>query len=85
MPAGKGGRGNKTPTPTVGVYPPATISAYRKLAANRDQLDEYYESTHTRETLLVLPTSVKLIKAPTRARATLGPGRTLGLSSFDGS
>jgi len=46
MPRGKvgAGRGNKTPKP-LGDFSEPTITAYRKLAANRDKLEDYYAST----------------------------------------
>lgn len=41
----KGGRGNKAPVPDTGPFASHTISAYRKLAAHREKLEEYYEAT----------------------------------------
>lgn len=41
LPRGKGGRGKKTPTPTVGVYNPNTTALYRKVSDNSPQIDEY--------------------------------------------
>jgi hypothetical protein len=45
VPATKGGRGKKTPVPDTEVFSRNTLSAYRKLAANRERLDEYYEAS----------------------------------------
>jgi len=41
----KGGRGRKAPAPGAGAFAAHTISAYRKLAANRERLEEYYGAT----------------------------------------
>ena len=40
MPADNGGRGKKTPVPDTVVLSSHTVAAYRKLAANRERLEE---------------------------------------------
>jgi hypothetical protein len=42
---GQGRSGNKSTTPPVVDFAPATVSAYRKLATNRERLEEYYEAS----------------------------------------
>lgn len=41
----KGGRGNKGSKPASDPFSAPTISAYRKLAAHKDRLEEYFESS----------------------------------------
>lgn len=41
----KGGRGKKAVLPDRTAFNKNTVSTYRKLAANREKLDEYYETT----------------------------------------
>ena len=42
-PKNQTGRGNKSASPTEGLFATATIAAYRKVAHNRERIDTYYQ------------------------------------------
>lgn len=82
MPAGKGGRGKKNPSGTQTGFGKEAVAAYRKIAANRDRLDEYYDSTEDvpsqAEFIRYLADEKRAAKDRERAKARGVAAKTIG-------